>query len=63
MREIHAVVAPMGSRLRRRCHDLFNIHSTILAEPAQNKKPTVGFLARFYLRPKIFQKILTDNNL
>jgi hypothetical protein len=28
---------------------IFIFHDVILPEPAKNKKPTVGFLARFFL--------------
>jgi hypothetical protein len=35
----------------------------ILPEPAQIKKPTVGFSARFILKARTWRKILPDNDL
>jgi hypothetical protein len=38
-------------------------HSMRLPQLVQNKKPTVGFLARFFLKGFILRKSLPANNL
>jgi hypothetical protein len=43
--------------------NFFNIHATILPGPAKNRKPTVGFSARFFVQASIQRKILTNNGL
>jgi hypothetical protein len=35
----------------------------MMSQLPKNKKPTVGFLARFILQAKIFRKMLTVNGL
>jgi len=51
------------SRENRLSLNFQNIHTTILPEALKNKKPTVGFLARFFVEPSIRRKTLPDNNL
>jgi hypothetical protein len=64
LREIHAIVAQSRTPgLRYSKQIIFNIHKTMLPEPAKDLKPTVGFQARFFWEGQIFWKILTDNGL
>jgi hypothetical protein len=64
MRATHAIAASAGSRRQNfLALNYFHHHLMRLPQPAENKKPMVGFSARFFLEARIRRKVLPDNNL